>query len=68
MDIQSFLQEIHDKEQKERRIIHRKELNLFFNEDMDYELRRKIIKAWQSSYFDRWRNIMSYMRKWGSGD
>lgn len=53
-----LLDKLHEIEQRECRIISRKELNTHFPEDMDYTERRKVIQAWQNSYFARLNHVM----------
>lgn len=55
--IQTVLQSIHEIEQAECRIIHRKELHKHLPEDMPFEDKKQFIKSWQNTYFARLKNI-----------
>lgn len=57
-EVMDLLYDLHAVEQKQGRMITRKELHSHFPEDMSYADRRKMIQAWQGSYFERFRNII----------
>ena len=59
-EVEDLLQPIHAMEQRSGQMIGRKALHMFLPQDMDYKAKRYVIKAWQDSYFFRFKNVMKY--------
>ena len=59
-EVQEFLQSVHEKELRELRIFKRKDLHAFMTDDMSYDDKRMLIRAWQASYLTRLNHVWKH--------
>lgn len=62
-DVEQILQPIHAMEQRTGQMVARKALGMLLPGGMSYADKRYVIRAWQDSYFARFRNVMKYSSK-----
>lgn len=60
MNYQTLLDTLHEIEQRENRMISRRELNTHFPETMSFADRRLVIQTWQNSYIKRCHNVLRH--------